>query len=66
MATTENTGYKIYTILVQYNARTGEPTGVVKPNIPSDPDYVAPVLDLTSCPASAGAFDDGYSDGFLT
>lgn len=46
----ENDGYKIYTVLVEYNSRTGLPTGRTKPNIPSDPDYRAPVIDLTLCP----------------
>ncbi|SEW37513.1 hypothetical protein [Chitinophaga arvensicola] len=46
-----NTGKKHYALLVQYSTATGLPTGVVKPNNPSDPDYVAPVEDLESCPA---------------
>lgn len=46
-----NTGKKHYALLVQYSAATGLPTGVVKPNSPADPDYVAPVDDPVNCPA---------------
>lgn len=45
-----NNGQKVYTLLVEINTRTGLPTGRVKPNIPSDPNYIAPVEDLTACP----------------
>ena len=45
-----NTGYQAYTTLEQYYVLTGLPTGVTKPNVPSDPDYVAPVLNLIDCP----------------
>ncbi|NIG54749.1 hypothetical protein [Chitinophaga sp. Cy-1792] len=45
-----NTGNKQYALLVQYSASTGLPTGVVKPNVPGDPDYVAPVVDAAGCP----------------
>ncbi|SHL14750.1 hypothetical protein SAMN05444266_102209 [Chitinophaga jiangningensis] len=45
-----NTGKKQYALLVQYSSTTGLPTGVVKPNVPGDPDYVAPVEDATGCP----------------
>src|ERR1700744_1552994 len=43
-------GYKKYQILVQYDACTNQPTGIVKPNLPTDPDYVAPVYDPVMCP----------------
>ena len=46
----ENTGMKAYQTLEQYYESTGEATGVTKPNVPEDPDYVPPVEDLTSCP----------------
>ena len=45
-----NTGYKAYTDLEQYYVDSGVATGTTKTNSISDPDYVAPVLDLTYCP----------------
>lgn len=45
-----NTGIKAYTNLEQYYLDNGVATGITKPNNPSDPDYVAPVLDLAFCP----------------
>jgi hypothetical protein len=45
-----NTGFKAYTNLEQYYLDNGVATGVTKPNTIGDPDYVAPVLDLTFCP----------------
>lgn len=45
-----NTGYVIYQNLEEYNVDTNVATGNVKPNDPSDPDYVAPVEDLQACP----------------
>jgi len=48
-----NTGFKSFATLEQYNVGTGVATGVTKPNSPSDPDYVPPVLDVTSCPPDA-------------
>lgn len=47
-----NTGYAIPTILREYFADSGLPTGNIKFNNPSDPDYVAPVLNTTICPTS--------------
>jgi hypothetical protein len=44
-----NTGYKAYTNLEQYYLDSGVATGLTKPNSPSDPDYIAPFLDLTFC-----------------
>lgn len=46
----ENNGDKVYTLLVEYNTRTGLPTGRVRPNVPSDPFYIAPVQDFDTCP----------------
>ncbi len=43
------TGYKAFNFLEQYYTATGENTGVTKPNSPSDPDYIAPVVDETAC-----------------
>lgn len=45
-----NDGTKVYTLLVEYNIRTGQPTGRTKPNVPSDPNYIPPVEDLINCP----------------
>ena len=45
-----NTGYKAYTDLEQYYVDSGVATGTTKTNSISDPDYIAPVLDLTYCP----------------
>ena len=46
----ENTGLFVYTNLIEVDGITGLPTGRVKPNIPSDPDYIPPVQDTTKCP----------------
>jgi len=43
------TGYLGWLTLTQINAVTGQPTGVVVPNVPSDPNYVAPVFDDVTC-----------------
>lgn len=53
-----NTGRKIYTTLYEVYTDTMEPTGRTKANIPTDPDYVPPVLDLTLCPLP-GNIPDG-------
>lgn len=45
-----NTGLKLYSILIEINDRTGQPTGRTKPNLPNDPDYIAPVIDREACP----------------
>lgn len=45
-----NTGYKGYATLEQYYVDNGVATGVTKPNNFDDPDYIAPVLDLSYCP----------------
>jgi hypothetical protein len=44
------TGIKKYALLVEYDLVTGLPTGNTKPNLPSDPDYVAPETDVAACP----------------
>lgn len=50
MGAPENSGTKVYTTLVEYSVATGQPTGRIKPNIPTDPDYIAPSTDLSTCP----------------
>lgn len=47
-----NTGRLIYTTLIEVDAETNEPTGNVKPNIPSDPDYIPPSYNMSVCPVS--------------
>lgn len=47
------TGYQGWTTLQEYLVIHGTNTGVTKPNISSDPDYVAPVYNITDCPPSA-------------
>lgn len=46
----ENTGMKAWGDLEEYYIATDEPTGVIKPNAIDDPDYIAPVEDLATCP----------------
>lgn len=46
----QNTGKKIYPFLKQIDTTTGLPTGLIKPNVIGDPDYVPPTLDYTICP----------------
>lgn len=45
-----NTGRKIYTQLQEQVIGTGAPTGRIKANTIGDPNYVAPVTDLSMCP----------------
>lgn len=45
-----NTGKKIYRYLRQIDTTSGLPTGIFKPNDPSDPDYVHPQIDYDACP----------------
>lgn len=48
-----NTGYKSFTLLERYYKDDGSSTGDTKPNVVTDPDYIAPFLDTTNCPPSA-------------
>lgn len=49
----DNTGRKITKTLKEVDANNGNiPTGNTKPNLPSDPDYIAPVIDTTTCPVT--------------
>lgn len=50
MSVSVNNGEKVYTLLVEYNLSNGLPTGRVKPNLPSDPDYIASLIDYEVCP----------------
>lgn len=47
-----NSGLQGWKWLVQVDSN-GVPTGVRKPNDPSDPDYVAPVINYSACPIPA-------------
>lgn len=44
------TGYSGYSILSQFDNFTNTFTGITKPNIDTDPDYVAPIENLDACP----------------
>src|SRR5258705_1233372 len=44
-----NTGYKSFASLEQYYTDDNSATGITKPNINTDPDYIAPVLDTVTC-----------------
>lgn len=48
-----NTGYKSFTLLERYYKDDGSSTGDTKPNVVTDPDYIAPIFDTTSCPQDA-------------
>lgn len=45
-----NTGNKITLSFNQINTTTNQVTGIKKPNVSSDPDYIPPGLDLLTCP----------------
>lgn len=48
-----NTGYKSFGALELYYVDDGSPTGQpTKPNVVTDPDYIAPVLDTATCTPS--------------
>ena len=46
----ENTGYKSFAFLEKYYTDDNTSTEETKPNVTSDPDYIAPILDITTCP----------------
>lgn len=48
-----NTGKKIYTNLIEVHSITGTPTGNSKLNSFGDPDYIAPITDLSMCPVGS-------------
>ncbi|KAF2507135.1 hypothetical protein EYY60_21755 [Flavobacterium zhairuonense] len=48
-----NTGYKSFETLERYYTDDNTSTGETKPNIVTDPDYIAPFLDTTNCPPGA-------------
>lgn len=50
-----NTGFKGWSLLEEYYVDNDMATGFVKPNVPGDPDYVAPVEDNDFCPPDSVA-----------
>src|SRR5690606_33309794 len=42
-------GYQGWNTLEEYDTYHGDATGITKPNVPGDPDYVAPVYNLSAC-----------------
>jgi hypothetical protein len=64
-----NTGQKVVLTLKQIDQTTGDPTGLTKNNSSSDPDYIAPYIDLTDCPITtsltcpAVIIATGYTNG---
>ena len=48
-----NTGYKSFTLLERYYKDDDSSTGITKPNVVTDPDYIAPFLDAINCPPGA-------------
>lgn len=48
-----NTGKKSFSTLTQVYLDTGVATGTTKSNLNTDPDYIAPVVDETTCPPPA-------------
>jgi len=47
---TGNTGYLSYSTLQEVRTDTGIPTGIEKPNVEGEIDYIAPVYDTNTCP----------------
>jgi hypothetical protein len=47
-----NSGYKSFNTLELYYKDDNSPTGIEKPNVITDPDYIAPVLDTVNCAPS--------------
>jgi len=49
----ENTGYKSFETLERYYTDDNTATGETKPNVVTDPDYIAPFPDIANCPPGA-------------
>jgi len=55
-----NTGYKSFAALELYYVDDGSSTGQpTKPNVVTDPDYIAPVLDTATCAPSIRYYSEG-------
>lgn len=52
----QNNGFLSWSQLMLINVATGSTISpfTTKPNVPSDPDYVAPITDLITCPVPSG------------
>jgi len=48
-----NSGYKSFGTLELYYIDDNSSTGITKPNVSTDPDYIAPVLDTVNCAPGA-------------
>lgn len=53
-----NTGYKSFASLELYYTDDDSYAGTTKANVNTDPDYIAPFLDTTSCPPSARFYSE--------
>lgn len=47
-----NTGTKIVLTLKQIVSGSGTPTGLTEPNLPSEPEFISPYVDISACPIS--------------
>jgi len=56
-----NTGYKSFASLELYYTDDNSYAGTTKPNIVTDADYIAPVLDTVSCPPSVRYYNTEIS-----
>lgn len=74
-----NTGYKSFEKLELYFTDDGSYAGVRKPNVVTDPDYIAPLLDTATCAPSIRFYNSerkrsatknncsaGYSGNYVT
>ncbi len=59
------TGYKEWTTLEQYYTDNNLATGVEKPNVVTDGDYVSPAVDTTLCPSDAPETHVSYGQNLL-
>jgi hypothetical protein len=67
MPTRIQTGILKVTTLIEISGKTGLPTGVEKPNIPSDPDFIPPTVDAISCPVGTidiGDFNEDFNEDY--
>lgn len=55
-----NNGIKGFNDLAQYYITTQLPTGVTKPNLNTDPDYIAPTSDTINCAIAVGQLSLSY------
>lgn len=61
----ENTGYKSFATLERYYTDNNTSTGETKPNVVSDPDYIAPFIDNISCPPGARYYNSRQTKSIL-